>query len=244
MTRAAGRHRGAAIRQPTTEQVDPNSDEGRGLGMSDRMQGEPSPIPGGRVHVANPVTVRQHTPAPDAPAEIKPINAHGVPPGSATTRERADMERGPNIRHTAPMPHYAEPGAPSPAPVAVYIVPTEGGPRPLRRAIFKHYTVPAFNNDPILLCGVDPNRTKVRLMNADAATDIQIGLALVELLQDPGAAAGTKTIGGVLLKHGMTTYQDVETQDEIWAVALSSATASTINVIVETAIRDAAPQKD
>jgi len=227
MSRAQGR------KMPRPVTVDPNGPEGREIGMSDRTVAAPSPIPGGETHIVNHPTIRQRVPVPDSPAEYGAMEAHGVPPSDATFRDRAESERGPNSHAPVRVSPAAKP-VKRPDPVPVYVVAEGGGTRPLKVAIPRHVTVPGFNKDPVPLVGQDIKRTKVRLMNADTANDIAIGHDLSALVLDPGNA--NKAIGGAIIPHGMTGYMDIETQDELWAIALTASTAVTLNIIMETSV--------
>lgn len=226
MNRAAGRHR----QQPRAVTVDPDSAEGRELGMSDRMQGEPSPIPGGAVHVVNAETMRQHTPAPDAPPEIKPINAHGVPPGSATTRERADLERGVN-GHNPPAPHLEPSGTPPPPPVPVYLVEMGDAGGTYRAAAPRNFHVPANSADPTRVCGRDASRRFVYILNEDATHAARFAQRPGDLVLD--GSDPTKTAGGALLPAGMTGYLRLGTQDELWIISADNVNTPRISVIQE-----------
>jgi hypothetical protein len=219
---------------PRPVTVNPDSPEGREIGMSSRMTGEPSPIPGGETHIVNHPTVRQRVPVGDSPAEYGAMEAHGVPPSDATFHDRAEAERGPNSHAPITVPPAAKVNQ-RPAPIPVYVVTEGSGVHPLRTATPRHITVPSVNgHDPVPIVGVDDRRTKVRLMNTDAANDIQIGQDLTSLIGD--SANANKTIGGALLPHGMTSYMDIETQDELWAIALTATASVTLNMIIETSI--------
>lgn len=231
MSRASGRRTGQPDRTSNLNtSTEPDSPQGRDIGMSKRAQGVPSPIPGGREHIVNHPSVRTEPARPAPRGEYRGTMAHGVPPGSATTGERADMMRGP-ADLKSPAPRFTPVKDPVP-PVPVYIVETGSGPRPLRTAIMRHLIVPGLNGDPVLLCGRDVNRAKVRLMNADATNNIRIASDLVSLAKDQGTT--NKTIGGVVLIKGMTGYQDIETQDEIWAITQDATATCEVEIIMET----------
>jgi hypothetical protein len=221
MTRAAGKAR----QQPRAVTVDPDSGEGREIGMSDRMQGAPSPIPGGAVHVVNAESMRQHTPAPDAPPEIKPINAHGVPPGSATTRERADLQRGTN-GHSPPRPHVQPSGNPPPPPVPVYVVEMGDNGGMYRSSAPRSFLLPAASGaaagDPVRLCGREATRRRILLLNESTSSDIRFA-------QRPSDLNGG---GGALLPWPGNSYLTLHTQDELWAVSADTGTPK-ISIIQE-----------
>jgi len=221
--------RGARRIQPRAPvATDPESGEGRELGMSPRMQGAPSPIPGAAVHVVNPPVGRQHTPAPDAPPEVKPINAHGVPPGSATTRDRADLERGVN-GHRPPAPRYETSGTPWPPPVPVVIVESGDAEGSYRAAAPRSFLVPANTSDPTRICGRDPSRRYVYILNEDATHAARFAQRPSDLQVD---AVTSKTLGGALLPAAMGSYLRLGTQDELWIVATDTNTPR-VSVIQE-----------
>jgi hypothetical protein len=215
MSRAHGKH---PRRAPEAVAIDPESPEGRQLGMSPRTQGVPSPIPGGRPHISNAPTVRQTVPVPDAAPEVRDLNAHGVPPGTATTRERAEIERGPNTVHRD-KPHH-HPAKSVPAPVPVYVVQDDRN-SVLRAAYPHHFLAPAnAGADPVRLCGRDPGRTAVLLLNEDSSNAVRFA-------QRPSDLNGG---GGALLPNAMSSYLRIDTQDELYAMS-ATGTAATLSVI-------------
>lgn len=207
MSRAQGR------KMPRTVTVDPDSREGHGLGMSDRMTGDRSPIPGGRNHIVNAPTIHQRVPVPESRPEITDLNAHGVPPDSHTARERAEFERGPNVvTRTRPEPERARP--PRPEPVPVFIV-EEGSPRNVRRtAAPRAVTVPASTGDALRIAGVDSTRVKLLLLNESQSSDIRFAQRLSDLNNG----------GGALLPWPNNSYLRLETQDEVWVISADSGT--------------------
>lgn len=209
-----GRARGKHIPRGLGE---PGTPEGDGIGASDRMASDPSPIPGGAVHLVNPPTIRQRTPVPDSPAEIKDLNAHGVPPDEATARERAEFMRGPNgvkpIR-----PAYSAPAV-EPVPVPVRIVEARR-PRVLRTSSHRSLTVPANATEAVRLTGQDGDRVEVQLLNESATNHIRIAQSPRDL------SVG----GGTLLPAGATGYLTIKSQDELYALS-ANGSASTISVI-------------
>jgi hypothetical protein len=215
MGRARGKH--DTGRNPEITDIDPSSPEGRQLGMSPLTQGVPSPIPGGREHIGNAPTVRQEVPVPDAWPETRDLNAHGVPPGSATTRERAELERGPNTVHRGRPQHHEQRERPTPIPV--YVV-QDGQPQVLRSAAPRHFVLPASTGDPVLIAPRDKTRTAVLLLNESTSSDIRIG-------QRPSDLGNG---GGALLPWPSNSYLRIDTQDQLYAVSKDSGTP-TISVI-------------
>lgn len=222
MSRAHGKH---AARQPqlTPEQI------------AEFGEGDERDIPGGIAHNDRNPVVQHKKPAVAEPlAEFRGMMAHGVPP------EGNHYPRDPRLAGTVTKvkPGYAELKEP-PVPVPVYVVEQGAGARSQKVSIPRHIMVPGFNADPVLVCGRDLNRTKVRLMNSDSANNIRVARDLASLVVDPGSG-NSRTIGGALLVHGMISYQDFETQDELWAVALTASTPVELNIIIDTAIAGAA----
>ena len=213
--RARGKHRPRGV-----DDVDPNSDEGRGLGMSDRMAGGPSPIPGGKVHIVNADAMRQRTPVPDSRPEITDLNAHGVPPQAHTARERADLERGPNdVRPLVPEYEGLQRG---PEPGSVYVVENASGPRVLRSSAPRRIQLQASTGDPARLCGRDSSRSRVLLLNESTSSDIRFAHKIADL------TAG----GGALLPWPSNSYLALTTQDELYAISADSGTPA-ISIIQE-----------
>lgn len=213
--RARGKHRPRGV-----DDVDPNSDEGRGLGMSDRMAGGPSPIPGGKVHIVNADSMRQRTPVPDSRPEITDLNAHGVPPEAHTVRERAETMRGPNdFRPLVPEYAATERG---PEPVPVYVVENASGPRALRTSAPRHIQLQASTGDAVRLCGRDSTRSRVLLLNESTSSNIRFAHKIADL------NAG----GGALLPWPSNSYLTLTTQDELYGISADSGTP-TISIIQE-----------
>lgn len=235
MGRARGKH---TDRCPTVD-VKPGTPEGEDIGLSDRqqgqgsprVQGEGSPIPGGRDHLGNHPTPTQAVPIAVPRPEHRGMMAHGVQPGTHTPHDRADAMRGPNDTKPAPPPAAAKAARPI-TPVPVVIVEQGAGPAPLRIATMRRIVVPGFNADPVPLCGRDLTRSKIRLLNADAANDVRISQDLTGLVLD-AAASPARSIGGALIPHAMTKYQDISTQDELWAIAQTSSTGVELELIFE-----------
>jgi hypothetical protein len=162
---------------------------------------------------------------------------HGVDPEEFFERERPHGQASGKAHRG-----HEELPIPYPSPVPVTIVPQHAGTHPLKYAVLRQVTVQAIGaGDPTQICGADEYRTLVRVLNPDAAVDIVIGLKLTDLISDPGAAANSKTIGGALLKHGMTQYQDITTSDSMYAVTLHASTTVRLSMILETQEPGAAP---
>ena len=209
--RGNGKH---SPRKPDIPDIDPDSPMGRQLGMSARMQGVPSPIPGGREHIQNAPTVRQQIPVPDSEPEITDQNAHGVPHGSATSREWSEVMRGPNTVHQR---QQKPPPAPveRPAPIPVYVV-QDQHKDVIRSGIPHSFAVPGNSgNDPVRICGRDPGRAEVMILNESTAHDIRIA-------QRPSDLGNG---GGALIPWPSNSYVTIKTQDELWSISADTSAA-------------------
>lgn len=214
----SGRARGKHTQREVV--ITPDSPEGRGLGMSDRRQGTPSPIPGGKVHIVNPETERERPAIKDSRPEIKDLNAHGVPPTSHTAAERAEAMRGNPNDQKAPVPRYAE-QVKAPVPVPVYIVERER-PTVIRTSAPHHITLQASTGEPVRLCGQDLNRTAIFILNESTSSNARFAQRGSDLVNG----------GGALLPWPGNSYLKMETQDELWAISADSGTP-TISIIQE-----------
>lgn len=211
MGRARGKH---TDRQPTIDQEDPTA---RGIGASPRTQGIPSPIPGGRPHLTNPHTVRHPVPVAEPRPEYRGVMAHGVPPGSHTTRERAEFMRGPDALRTGPAEHSTQ--KEPVVPVPVYLV-ERTGPKVVRSAAPRHVMLQASTGEPVRVCGVEFGRVRVGLLNESQSSDIRFAQRYSD------CTAG----GGALLPWPANTYTWIDTQDELYAISADSGTP-TLSII-------------
>ncbi len=215
MSRARGRN---PQRQPTAEDIKPGTPEGKQLGLSDRVQGTPSPIPGGRPHISNSPAIRHQVPTWPSEPEVSKGNAHGVIPGTHTNAERAEGQRGPNTVHP-PRPQAPPAAHERPAPIPVFVV--EDAHRDvLRSATPRSIAVPGTGSDPIRLCGIDGGRSEVMLLNESTSTDVRFAQRISDLNNG----------GGALLPWPTNSYQKIKTQDALWAVS-ATATAAKVSVI-------------
>jgi hypothetical protein len=218
MGRASGRKN-----LPRAPEVTPDSGEGREIGLSARQDPSGSPIPGLTGNIANYETVRRPVPAGESLEEFRGMMAHGVPPGEETTEERARMERdGTLAQHNPPaLPEHYVPAV-KPAAVPVYITTRRGGPESYLTASPRSITVPSNNSDPVRVCGRNPKRNRVLLLNEDTATNIRFALRPSDLTNG----------GGALLPWPTNSYLVLETQDELFASTVS-ATLSVIMSVIE-----------
>lgn len=208
MGRAHGKH---TPRKPEVIEIDPESPLGRQLGMSPRTQGVPSVIPGGRLHISNAPVVRQEVPVEDTRPEYHDMLAHGVAPGTATTRERAEVERGPNSVHQAAPEH--EHRQERPLPIPVYLVEADH-PKVFRSAAPRHFQLQASTGEPVRICGRDLTRTEVMILNESGSSDIRFAQRPSDLVNG----------GGALLPWPSNSYVTIKTQDELYAISKDSGT--------------------
>lgn len=212
----SGRGRNAP-RTPKAQEIEPGSPEGKQLGLSARVQGHPSPIPGGQNHTSNAPAIRHTVPTPASDREIGMGNAHGVVPGSHTNADRAAMQRGPNDVHSPRPQHINRPDRPRPIPVFVV---QNHDDDVLRSAAPRAVTVPANTGEPVRLCGQDLTRSEVMLLNESTTTDVRFAQRPSDL------NAG----GGALLPYPTNSYTRISTQDHLYALS-TSGTAATVSVI-------------
>lgn len=199
----------------------PATGEEADIGYSNRRaQGEPSPIPGGRDHIVNAPAHRQNVPIGAPRPEIRGENAHGVMPGTHTTRERADVMRG--INGKTPVLHTVAPVEPI-APVPVYLVEAGGGEQVLRSAAPHAVTLPTNAGEPVRLCGRDLRRVAVLLMNEDDTNGARFAQRPSDLTNG----------GGGLLHKAMTSYQRIHTQDELWGICDNGTGTPKVSIVQE-----------
>jgi hypothetical protein len=213
MGRASGRKNLPRAPQPGT----PEGDE---IGLSARQDPAGSPIPGLTGNIVNYETVRREPPIGDPLPEFRGMMAHGVPPEDSTTEERATMEReGTLAQHRPPTPPQHPKPVVRPTPVPVYLVEEGSGGEAYLTASPRHISVPgilatgANAADPVRLCGKDAKRNRIGLLNEDTANNVRFAQRPSDLV------AG----GGSLLPYPSNTYLWLETQDELFAYAVGSA---------------------
>ena len=191
------------------------SEVGTTAEIQDLAQGHPEqairqrpPLPGSH-HYSDHVTAREHAPLDVGPARpyYDQEMSHGVPvpPEHGGRPAPAEHERA-ALAATRKAEH--DELAPLPDPVPVYIVDSGGGARPLKRAAMRVVPMQAAGADPIVLVPRNPHRSSVRLLNESGSP--------VRLLYD---LANT---GGALLPANMTSYLEVDTEDEICAYVPSA----------------------
>ena len=183
--------------------------------------GDERDIPGGISHNdANPAVVRQNVGSKPAEWRYRKDLAHGVPPDEAGHHDRDGDHLQPRGGQSG-RPKY-EQATSKPLPVPVYIVEEAGGRDAVKTASPRSQTCPASTAaEPIRLCGINPRRVRIALLNEDTATDIRFGHDLAAL------AAGT----GALLPWPMNSYLWLDTQDELFAIGASGSGTPKISII-------------
>lgn len=202
------------------QRVDPDSPLGHKLGMSKRVQGAPSPIPGGLDHIQNAPVYRQRPEAP-APADFTDQpdqNAHGVPPSSHTGATRAQIMRGRLAERRGEDQYYTEVPTPVRA-IPVYVVENQDKAAVYRAAAPKQLKAPA-GADPVPICGKDPDRVQILILNEDSANPVRFAATPADL------AGG----GGALLPANMSSYLRLVTQDHLYGYS-PVGSAITLSVI-------------
>ncbi len=170
----------------------------------------------GTGNITNYQTVRQRPAGPDVDLpEFRGPMAHGVIPDADTAWERAQHMRGEGPRGKDPAGLKEIPQI---TPVPVFIVEQAGGGTVIRSASPRHLTVPNTASEPTRLCGRNPRRVRVGILNEDTATNIRFAQRISDL------TAG----GGALLPYVVNNYSWFETQDELYALS----TSATLNVLV------------
>lgn len=218
MGRAQGKHTPRIVAD--LEQVLGVTPEGQTEGeRREEGIGDPRDIPGGRNHRGNPPVPRFAVPGKPHEYPYRRADlAHGVPPDEAGHYDRDPRLSGAHAGHVKPgqAPHRP------PDPVPVYIVQEAGGPGKVRSAAPRSITCPASTSaEPVRVCGLNPARVKIMLLNEDTATDIRFGTDLAVL------AAGV----GALLPWPANTYTTLETQGELWAIGATGAGTPRLSII-------------
>jgi hypothetical protein len=190
--------------------------------------GEPRDIPGGLNHIANPPVKHQAVPVPEPEWPYRQsMLAHGVPPDEHGRHDRDPRLTG-GQRGAAPVTPAAPP---PPAAVPVYIVEKTWRDRPQAVADTRRVTLPVAGGEPAMICGANPARSLVQLLNENSTHNARFG-QLRELTYD--GANGVIT-GGSRLPAGATGYTVFRSQDELYATSEDS-TQVVISVILESEV--------
>jgi hypothetical protein len=227
MSRAQGKHpqRGSLVERLLDELT---GDGDKPLTEGEKAQlgiGPEREIPGGLNHLANPPVKTQTVPVPAREYPYSnAILAHGVEPeGHMHTRD-------PRLTGGQPgtPPEYTKP-PPLVSPVPVYITEGSEGPKILRTASPRFITCPAATSGvPARVCGKNPDRVEIRLLNEDTATDIRIGLSPGDLSLDVENSVIT---GGALVPWPNNSYLSFPTQDELYAIGKTGSGTPKLSII-------------
>jgi hypothetical protein len=216
MGRASGR-KSTVPRQPV-----PGSPEGDEIGLSIRQDPGGSPIPGLTGNITNYETVKQKPATGDSSFdEFRGMMAHGVPNASELTEERALMERDGTLSkpHRPPTPPQHDAPPVKPTPIPVFVVEEAGGADVFLSSSPRHITVPSATGtvpaDPVRICGRNPRRNRIGLLNEDtSANNIRFAQRPSDLVNG----------GGSMLFSSVTNYLWLETQDELFVLSATSGT--------------------
>jgi hypothetical protein len=225
MGRASGRKTNFQ-RAPQPGEEPPDDAQGKDIGESARQDPAGSPIPGLTGNITNYETVHRAVPVPDPLDEYRGMMAHGVPNASETTEERALMERDGTLAkpHNPPTPPELARPVSRPTPVPVYLVEEGSGAAAFLSSSPRNITVPKnVGADPVRLCGRNPKRNRIGLLNEDTATNVRFAQRPSDLVNG----------GGALLNWPNNSYTWLETQDELFAWTVSATLSVTVSIIEE-----------
>jgi len=185
-------------------------------------------IPGGVRHLVNPPTIVDSPP----PKRQRPADyhkEHGVPPDDWGPYEPTpDATEKHGTVTIVPEPKYDD-------AVPVRVVQEAGKDRKIRVTSAFNINVRAasLTNEPSRICGRDPDRVEIGLLNEDATTDIRICEKLDDL--QVASTAGTGAAGqGALIWHGTNSYTWIKTQEQLFAITTSTTLAARLSVIIVT----------
>jgi len=192
--------------------------------------GEERDIPGGAVarpHLSNPPVQRQAVPVPERQWPYdKSLLAHGVDPREHGINDKT-VHAAP--RGGGPGRYDAAPLVPEAHPVPVYIVERGSAGDKLRTASPRHITCPASTAaETARVCGANPRRIRIGLLNEDTATDIRVAAAPGDLTSPQSGP-----LGGALIPWPANSYTWLETQDELFAQGASGSGTPRLSIIEE-----------
>ena len=216
--RSFGTRRGRAphtARRPERRAGEHFQDQDPGEGHAQGVPDFPGPLPGFH-HYADHELVLPHRPLDVGPADpyYSKGMAHGVALEEIHHGGRPTAKPEDRAGDAATRQLVEEETAPKVDPVPVYIVERGAGARPLKRAALRQVIVPAPGADPIVLAPRNPHRSSVRVLNESTNP--------VRLLADLAA------IGGALLPANMTSYLEIDTEDEICAYVPAGTGGTTV----------------
>lgn len=179
----------------------------------------PKPLPGGHDYQGKKVTTHESVPIPPDKPYYAGGMAHGVKSpehyhGRIAPQHHERRQQESEREHEPEIGHYKV------DPIPVYITEPGAGVHPMAQASFRQVTV-TLDADPIPIVERNPSRKRVLILNETAA---------------PGGVRlrnGPNTDNGAFLPGGTSRYQAIETQDQIWAVTDSLATANQVLSVIE-----------
>ena len=179
----------------------------------------PDPLPGGHEYAAKEVVTPQRVDVPPPGPYYAGGMAHGVkspaphngriaPRGHERHEFRGETETLPETGHRKV------------EPIPVYITEPGAGIHPLAKTSFRQVTVVVGAN-PNAIVERNPQRVSVRFLNESAAG------GTVRLKNGPDSSVGA------VLPAAMSSYLEIKTQEQIWAVSDSAATVNGVISIIE-----------
>lgn len=178
-------------------------------------------IPGGKRHWVSPQAVpREPVRRGERPPDYHKY--HGVPPtepGQYVTPPTEDQDTGRPRQASEPKFDVA-------VPVYIQQSPHKG---PVKRIVAcDSITVPVSTTEPIRVCGSDPDRVTLQILNEDQATDIRFGTRS-DCIEGRGA----------MLTHFSNSYFEVKaSQDELFALTTSTSATARMSVVLTTEIAE------
>lgn len=200
-------------RRPERRTGEHFQDQDPGGGHAQGVPDFPDPLPGFH-HYGEHELVLPHRPLDVGPADPYYYGgmAHGVATEEIHHGGRPTAKPEDRAAYAATRQLVEEEVAPKVDPVPVYIVERGAGARPLKRAALRQVPVPAAGADPIVLVPRNPHRSSVRLLN-ESGSPVRLTFDLTET-------------GGALLPAAMTSYLEIDTEDEICAYLPAAASGS------------------
>lgn len=179
----------------------------------------PDPLPGAHDYAGKDPVTPQHVPVPPDKPYYSQGMAHGVKsPAHHGGRiapqhhERRGLE---TEREPEPeIGHYKI------DPIPVYITEPGAGVHPLGQASFRQVTI-TLGANPVPIAERNPDRISVRILNESAAG----GTARLK--------SGPDSTIGSLLPAAMSSYLEIKTQEQLWAVSDSAATGNAVISVIE-----------
>jgi hypothetical protein len=221
--RSFATRRGRAVhtaRRPERRAGEHSQDVDPSPGHAQGVPDFPGPLPGFH-HYPEHETVLPHQPLDVGPADpyYSKGMAHGVVTEEIHHGGRPTARPEDRAAYAATRELVAEEVAPKLDPVPVVIVTPGSGARPMSRAALRQVVIEVAGSDPQVLVPRNPHRSSVRLLNESTNT-VRI-------------TADLANIGGALLPASMTSYLEVDTEDEICAYQPAGNTGTAAISVIE-----------